>query len=215
MAQRQPCHQRSPGVVGPEHRRPHLAPERQRPFLSGEVRPRPPAPERQDAAVARLAVERERRVGQRVVAEAHREQSAADRSVVRSGSWAVGHGGPITRTLRFREQEGLLPRRTRVVQVLRVRCRTGAGNRTLPMRVLPAQRYGTLRPRSPLPIGGRGLPEDQSQHRHCASVSVPAGRRPDYGHLPSLARSRGPFRGARIQSLAHQVRTHVRHDQRF
>ena len=86
MRERQPRHQRPLRVVGPEHRGAHVAAERQRPLAAGEVRLRPAAPEREDAAVARLAVHRERRAGQQIPdPEAHLEESAAVEPAVRPG----------------------------------------------------------------------------------------------------------------------------------
>ena len=77
VRQRQPRHHRPPGVVGPEHRRAHVAAERQRALAAGEARLRPAAPEREDAAVA-LAVHGEVRAGQQVAAaEAHLQEAAA------------------------------------------------------------------------------------------------------------------------------------------
>ena len=86
MRERQPRHQRPLRVVGPDHRGAHVAAERQRPLAAGEVRLRPAAPEREDAAVARLAVHRERRAGQQIPApEAHLEESAAVEPAGRPG----------------------------------------------------------------------------------------------------------------------------------
>ena len=88
-----------PGVVGPEHRRAHVAAQRQRALAQGEARLRPAAPEREDAAVARLATQLEGRAGQHVTAaEAHPQESAAIEPAVRAGSAAHRAGGHAYRT---------------------------------------------------------------------------------------------------------------------
>ena len=94
MRQRQARHQWPLGVVGPDHRRAHIAAQRQRAVAPGEVRPGAPAPEREDAALARLMVEREGRAGQHLPGpEAHLEQAAAVRAAGRT-RWAAHQARP-------------------------------------------------------------------------------------------------------------------------
>ena len=86
MRQRQARHQRPRLIVGSGHRRPDPAVERDLAFPAVELRPRPPAPEREDAAPARLAVHDEGRAGlQTAASEAPPEVSAPVQPAVGSG----------------------------------------------------------------------------------------------------------------------------------
>ena len=126
VRERQARHQRPLRVVGPDHRRPHVAAERQRPLAPGEVRLCPAAPEREDAAVARLAVHRERRGGGRLTgccrdsdrphatrpgppaaAAHHRQSGDPDRIPAAGRAQRPAHGRPLGASDRHHRAPGI------------------------------------------------------------------------------------------------------------